>query len=121
MIHEKFVPDFTPEPNCTVHTATISVTSTCATSNVEGVTIRGQNVIDVTSSAPGSYQIKVCSQPTLVDFERTGYASQQTVISDGSTVTLLCGKSRMGGQHPRIFKAFTTRHIIRVCFSFGLV
>ena len=102
MIHETFVPDFTPEPNCTVQTATISVTSTCATSPVEGVTIRGQNVIDVTSSTPGSYQITVCSQPIMVDLERTGYASQQTAISDGSTVRLLCGKSRMGGHYINI-------------------
>ena len=84
------------EPNCTVQTVNITVTSACSTSPVEGVAIRGQNIIDTTSSEPGLYQMKVCSQPTPVNLERIGYQHQETVISDGSTVTLLCGKSMMG-------------------------
>ena len=91
-IVEENVSDLIPEPNCTVQSASISVTSTCATSFVGGVVIRGQNVIDVTSSALGLYQMKVCSQPMIVTMERNGYASQEATISDGSTVTLLCGK-----------------------------
>ena len=87
-----FVPDFITEPHFTVQTANISVASACATSHVEGVAIRGQNVIDVASSAPGSYQITVCSLPTLVDVERVGYASQRTSLRSGSTLTLICGK-----------------------------
>ena len=37
--------------------------------------------------------MKVCSQPMIVSLERAGYASQEATISDGSTVTLLCGKA----------------------------
>ena len=78
------------EPNCTAQTANISVKSTCAMSPVNGVTITGKDIIDTTSSGQGFYKITLCEQPTLVNLEREGYASQTAALSNGSTVTLQC-------------------------------
>ena len=76
--------------------ASFIVTSECTGIPVVGMAIGGPDVIDVTSSATGTYQIEACTLPTLANFKLIGYEAQQTVVNDGATVTLSCiGKSRM--------------------------
>ena len=69
---------------------TVTVTSDC-TPAVLGVTLTSTEPIEVSSSAPGTYEVVACSIPVDIHFERIGYSPvTQTITNSSTTVSLSC-------------------------------
>ena len=81
---------FYPGTRCTSETATLTVTSDC-TPNVLGAQITSTQSIEVSTSAPGTYEVVACSSPVTITCERTGYTPATLAVTGSpTTVSLTC-------------------------------